>query len=92
VLGFTIGRGTIQNVLDRVMRALQPHYEAMARIARHARVSDIDETPWFCQGSLQGMWGMTSPEVARYRIDPSRSTQACLALIDNGDGRLVSER
>jgi transposase len=34
---------------------------------------------------------MTSPEVALYRIDPSRSTQAFLALIDDWDGILVSD-
>jgi transposase len=53
VLGFPIGLRAIQKVIDRVTRALQPHYEAITRIARHARVSYIDETPWFCQGSLQ---------------------------------------
>lgn len=91
VLGFPIGLGAIQKVLDRVTLALQPHYEAIAHIARQARVSYIDETPWFCQGSLQWLWVMTSPEVALYRIDPSRSTAAFLALIDDWDGILVSD-
>jgi transposase len=91
VLGFPIGLGAIQKVIDRVTRAIQPHYEAIARIARQAPVSYIDETPWFCQGDLQWLWVMTSPEVAFYRIDPSRSKAAFFALIDDWEGILVSD-
>ena len=91
VLGFPIGLGTIQKVIDRVTLAIQPHYETIAHIARQARVNYIDETPWFAQGSLQWLWVMTSPAVAFYRIDPSRSKEAFLALIDDWDGILVSD-
>jgi transposase len=91
VLGIPIGLGAIQKVLDRVTLAIQPHYAAMARIARHAPVGYIDETPWFCQGTLQWLWVMTSPQVAFYRIDPSRSKAAFAALIDDWDGILVSD-
>jgi transposase len=91
VLGFPIGLGAIQKVIDRVTWAIQPHYEAIARMARQAPVGYIDETPWFCQGTLQWLWVMTAPEVAFYRIDPSRSTAAFLALIDDWDGILVSD-
>ena len=91
VLGFSIGLGAIQKVIDRVTLALQPPYEAMARMARHAPVGYLDETPWFCQGTLQWLWVMTAPQVAFYRIDPRRSTAAFLALIDDWDGILVSD-
>jgi transposase len=91
VLGFPIGLGAIQKVLDRVTLAIQPHYEAIARFARHAPVNYIDETPWFCHGTLQWLWVMTSPAAAFYRIDPRRSTEAFLALIDDWDGILVSD-
>ena len=91
VLGFPIGLGGIQKVLDRVTRAIQPHYEAITQRARHAPVGYIDETPWFCQGTLQWLWVMTSPEVAFYRIDPRRSTEAFFALIDDWQGILVSD-
>ena len=91
VLGFPIGLGAIQKVIDRVTLAIQPYYEAMAHIARQAPVGYLDETPWFCQGALQWLWVMTSPQVAFYRIDPSRSKTAFLALIDDWDGILVSD-
>jgi transposase len=38
VLGVPIGLGAIQKVIDRVTVALQPFYEALARIARQAPV------------------------------------------------------
>jgi transposase len=91
VLGFPIGLGAIQKVIDRVTLAIQPHYEAMARMARQAPVGYIDETPWFCQGALQWLWVMSAPEVAFYRIDPSRSKEAFFSLIDDWDGILVSD-
>jgi transposase len=91
VLGFPIGLGAIQKNIDRVTLALQPYYEAMARIARQAPVGSIDETPWFCHGTLQWLWVMTAPQVAFYRIAPSRSKAAFVALIDDWDGILVSE-
>jgi transposase len=91
VLGIPIGLGAIQKVIDRLTLALQPYYEAIARIARHTPVGYIDETPWFCQSTLQWLWVMTSPQAAFYRIDPRRSTEAFLALIDDWDGILVSD-
>jgi transposase len=91
VLGFPIGLGAIQKVLDRITLAIQPHYEAIAHIARHAPVNYIDETPWFCHGTLQWLWVMASPQAAFYRIDPRRSTEAFLSLIDDWDGILVSD-
>jgi transposase len=91
VLRFPIGLGAIQKVIDRVTVAIQPYYEAIARIARHAPVGYIDETPWLCQGTLQWLWVMTSPEAAFYRIDPNRSKAAFLALIADWGGILVSD-
>jgi transposase len=91
VLGFPIGLGAIQKVLDRVTLAIQPHYEAMAHSARQAPGNYIDATPWFCPGTLQGLWGMASAQVAFYRIDPRRSKEAFLALIDDWEGILVSD-
>jgi transposase len=91
VLGVPLGLGAIQKVIDRVTLALQPYYAAIARIARQAPVGYIDETPWFCQGNLQWLWVMTSPQAAFYRIDPHRSKEAFLALIDDWDGILVSD-
>ena len=91
VLGVPSGLGALQKVLDRVTLARPPPDAALARMARHTPVNDIDETPWCCHGTLPGLWGMTRPAAAFYRLDPRRSTAAFLARIDDWDGLLVSE-
>lgn len=91
VRGFPIGLGALQQVLARVPLAIQPHYEAIAPIARHASGNDIDAPPWFCHGTLQWRWGMASAPAAFSRIDPSRSKEAFVALIDDWQGILVSD-
>ena len=48
VLSLPISLGAIQKLIDRTSRALVPHYEAIATVARQASVGYIDETPWYC--------------------------------------------
>ena len=91
VLGLPLGLGAIQQVLDRVPLALPPPYAAMARLARHAPVGARAATPGLCQGTLQWRWGLTSPQGACSRIDPSRAKVACAALMDDWDGIVVRE-
>ena len=91
VLGVPISLGAIQKVLDRVTEALEPHYRAIATQARHALVSYIDETPWWCTNTLHWLWVMVSERVAFYMIHPRRSKEAFAALIDDWVGILVSD-
>ena len=60
VLGFPISKGAVQKVIDRVSEAIKPHYEAIGRVARKAKVNYIDETSWFMNGALMWLWTMTS--------------------------------
>ena len=83
--------GAMQQVLDRVSQASEPHSLARATQTRHAPVNDIDETPWFLTQTLQWLWGMVRETAARSMIHPHRSTEACTALIDDGAGLLVSD-
>jgi transposase len=91
VLQVPISLGAIQKVLDRVAQALEPHYSAIATQARHALVSYIDETPWWCANTLHWLWVMVSKQVAFYMIHPRRSKEAFAALIDDWAGILVSD-
>src|SRR5262245_53822332 len=91
VLQLPISLGAIQNVLDRVAHALEPHYRAIATQARHAPVNYIDETPWFLTHTLHWLWVMASERVAFYMIHPHRSKEAFAALIDDWEGLLVSD-
>src|SRR5262249_52898365 len=89
VLRVPISLGAIQKVLDRVAQAIEPHYTAIATQARHALVSYIDETPWWCTHTLHWLWVMVSEQVAFYMIHPRRSKEAFAALIDAWEGSLV---
>jgi transposase len=91
VLRVPLSLGAIQKVLDRVAQAIAPHYEAMALHTRRARVTYIDETPWFLTHTLQWLWVMASDTVAFYLIHPHRSKEAFAALIDDWEGLLVSD-
>ena len=46
VLKFDMSLGAIQKVIDRVSDAIQPHYQAIAELARASDVNGIDETSW----------------------------------------------
>ena len=91
VFNIPISLGAVQKVIQRLSQALVPHHEAMATLAHQAPVGDIDETPWYCQNALQWLWIMATDKVAYYRIDPHRSKDAFVALIEDGQGILVSD-
>ena len=91
VLGIPISRGGIQKVIDRVAEAIRPHYEAIGRLARRARVNYIDETSWFLNGTLMWLWAMVNTTVAYFKVHPKRSKEAFAALIEDWVGILVSD-
>ena len=91
VLHLPISLGGVQKVIDRASQAIVPHDEAIAALARQANVGYIDETPWYCQNTLQWLWTMTTDTVALYLIHPHRSKDAFFALIEDWQGILVSD-
>jgi transposase len=91
VLQVPLSLGAIQKMLDRVARAIEPHYQAIARQARQATVNYIDETPWWLTNTLYWLWVMASETAAFYMIHPHRSKEAFTALIDDWAGLLVSD-
>lgn len=91
VFNIPISLGAVQKVIQRVSQALVPHHEAIATLAHQAPVGSMDETPWYCQNALQWLWIMATDKVAYYRIDPHRSKEAFLALIEDWQGILVSD-
>jgi transposase len=91
VLGVPISLGAIQKVLDRVTLAIAPHYMLIATQARQAPVNYIDETPWYCEHALEGLWVMANEQVAFYMIHARRSKEAFFDLIEDWAGLLVSD-
>jgi transposase len=91
VFTLPISLGAVQKIIQRVSHAIVPHYEAIGTLAHQAPVGYIDETPWYCHNALQWLWIMATDTVAYYRIDPYRSKDAFLGLIDEWKGILVSD-
>ena len=91
VLGISIATGTIQKIIDRASESILPAYEKIGQKARSSQCNYVDETSWFMNNVLIWLWAMVSHSVAFYRIDPKRSKQAFLRLIEDWDGILVSD-
>jgi hypothetical protein len=64
----------VQKVMNRVSHEIEPHYEAMVRLARQASVGYMDETPWYCQN--------TFPRTTRVHHGSLSYTDSVAELID----------
>lgn len=91
MLGVPISQGAIQKVIDRVSRAIEPHYEAIQEAARSSPINHLDETPWSDGGKLKWLWVMANHAVAFFMIHSRRSKKAFEALIGAWVGILVSD-
>jgi transposase len=91
VLHIPMRLGAVQKVMNRASQAIVPHYEAIASLARQAPGGTMDETPWYCHNTLQGLWTLTTATVSRSLMHPHRSTEAFAALIEDWQGSLVSD-
>jgi transposase len=91
VLGFSISLGAIQKAIDRVAKAIEPHYERIAQHARRAEVNHVDETSWFQNGVLMWLWVMVSSTAALFMIHSNRSKAAFESLIQDWMGIVVSD-
>jgi transposase len=91
VLHVPLSLGAMHKMVERVSQAMAPHSQAIASVARHAAVGDIDETPWDCPNTLPWLWTMVTDTVALSLIHPRRSKEAFAALIDDWAGLLGSD-
>ena len=91
VLGFDISYGGIQNVIDRVSAAIEPHYDRIADVSREAEVCYIDETSWQLSGTLCWLWVMANSLAVFFLIHTNRSREAFRELVGGWVGILVSD-
>jgi transposase len=91
VLRIPISLGAIQKVIDRVSKAIQPHYEAIRDKARASEINHLDETTWHKGGKLNWLWVMANPVVAFFMIHTHRSKEAFERLIGAWSGILISD-
>ena len=91
VLNFSISRGTIQKVIDRVSASILSHYEAIGEVARTSTINHVDETSWRNCRMLCWLWVLTNTTVAFFMIHTNRSGEAFRQLIKDWEGILISD-
>ncbi len=91
VLGVKLSVGAIQKIIDRVSKAIKPHYEAIRGKARSVRVNHVDKTTLRCSGKLHWLWVMANKMVAFFMVHSHRSHVAFKELIGLWEGILVSD-
>jgi len=91
VLGIPIDLGTLQKLIDRGSKAIEPLYDAIGEIARTAPVNHIDETSQFLFHELVWLWVMTNRAVAYFKVLTTRSADAFQTLIGDWVGTLVAD-
>jgi transposase len=91
-LGLEISTGAIQKVLNRVSKAIKPHYDAIEKFVHSQEVNHVDETPWYQKHAvLQWLWVLCNNKAAFFRIHANRNKKAFKALIGKWEGILVSD-
>ncbi len=91
VLRFDISYGGVQNVIDRVAAAIEPHYAKIADVSREAGVCYIDETSWQLSGKLNRLWVMADSFAVLFLIHTNRSKTAFQESVAGWVGIPVSD-
>lgn len=90
-----ISQGSIQNILDDLSVAAQPHHEKIGDVAKASAIVFVDETSWptFGQNGKSGgwLWIMVSGDAHYIKIFPHRNKEAFKELIGEWSGYLVSD-
>ena len=87
-----ISIGTIQKVLNRVSKAINPHYEEIKAFVQVQEINHVDETPWYQKhGVLHWLWVLCNKKAAFFKIHTNRNAEAFKALIGRWAGILVSD-
>jgi transposase len=91
VLGVPMSWGAIQQVVDRVTRAIDPPSTLRATQARQAPGNASDATPWYGANALAWLWVMAREQGALSLSHPRRSQEAFFALIEAWAGLWVRD-
>ena len=80
--GLDIDSQTLWDQLNRLAGYLEPTYEALGRRVLQSPLIHADETRWPLMGSNKKkkksagcVWGLATPEIAFYRMLPTKSTE-----------------
>jgi transposase len=81
LFGCPIAVETVDSILTRTAKTLEPVYEELLEQTRAAAALNIDETGWYLGGEARTLWGAFSKQTAVLRIAPDRGKQHLHALI-----------
>ena len=91
--GLEIDSQTLWDQLNVLARHLEPVYDALGERVLESPVIHADETRWPLMGtkkkSAGTVWGVSSPDIAYYRMLPTRSTDDGRKLLENYRGIAV---
>jgi transposase len=91
--GLEIDSQTLWDQLNVLARHLEPVYEALVAQVLASPVIHADETRWPLMGSNQKsagtVWGLSNPEIAFYRMLPTKSTEDGQKVLGSYEGIAV---
>lgn len=91
--GLVIDSQTLWDQLNVLARHLEPVYDALAEKVLESPVIHADETRWPLMGSKKKsagtVWGVSSPDIAYYRMLPTKSTEDGRKVLGNYRGIAV---
>ena len=91
--GLEIDSQTLWDQLNVLARHLEPVYDALGKKVLESPVIHADETRWPLMGSKKKsagtVWGVSSPDIAYYRMLPTKSTEDGRKVLGNYRGIAV---
>lgn len=92
VLGVTVSRGMICDVVARVSQALEQPYQGLSEQITQEKVLNIDETGWRDSGTQHWVWLFCTNLVAFFIIQPSRGSKVLKKILgETFDGAIISD-
>lgn len=92
VLGVTVSRGMICNVVSRVNQALAKPYEELSEQISQEKALNIDESGWRDSGSQYWVWLFCTELVAFFAVEASRGSKVLRKILgDTFDGAIISD-
>jgi transposase len=92
VLGVTVSRGMICNVISRVNQALEQPYEELFKQISQEDVLNIDESGWRDSGTQYWVWLFCTNAIAFFVIEASRGSKVLRKVLgETFDGAIISD-
>jgi len=80
-MGIDVAVGSISKAEGQATVALQAPVEAVAEVARAARVANVDETSWKTKGERRWLWVLCFSTGALFLVQKRRNTDAAQTLL-----------